>query len=82
MPSLQVRQMPEHLYQKLVEKATSEHRSIAQEAVVLLEKALEMETNKKNTRRQLIDKILRMPPPAGPHRIPDPVDLLREDRSR
>ena len=82
MPSLQVRDLPEHLYRKLVEKAASEHRSIAQETVVLLEKALEMETKRKTARRILIERILRTPPPADPQKIPDPVELLREDRGR
>jgi len=82
VPALQVRDLPDHLYRKLVEKASADHRSIAQETVVLLEKALEMETNKKTARRMLIERILRTPPPADPHKIPDPVDMLREDRGR
>ncbi|OHD26143.1 MAG: hypothetical protein A2V99_02135 [Spirochaetes bacterium RBG_16_67_19] len=81
MPSLQVRDLPEHLYRKLVEKAASEHRSIAQETVVLLEKALEMETEKKVARQELLERILKKPP-ADPKKIPDPVDLIREDRRR
>jgi plasmid stability protein len=81
VPSLQVRDLPEHLYRKLVEKAASEHRSIAQETVVLLEKALEMETEKKAVRQQLLERILKKPP-ADPKIIPDPVDLIREDRRR
>jgi plasmid stability protein len=81
VPSLQVRDLPEHLYRKLVEKAASEHRSIAQETVVLLEKALEMETEKKAVRQKLLERILRKPP-ADPKIIPDPVDLIREDRRR
>jgi len=72
VPALQVRDLPDHLYRKLVEKASADHRSIAQETVVLLEKA----------RRMLIERILRTPPPADPHKILDPVDLLREDRGR
>lgn len=82
MPSLQVRNLPEYIYRKLSEKAASEHRSIAQETIVLLEKALEMETKKKSGRRQVIEKILRTAPLADPHKIPDPVKLLREDRRR
>jgi plasmid stability protein len=82
VPALQVRDLPDHLYRKLVEKAAAEHRSIAQETVVLLEKALEMETKKKTARRMLIEKILRTPPPSDPQKIPAPVDLLREDRRR
>jgi plasmid stability protein len=82
LPSLQVRDLPEHLYRKLVERAASERRSIAQQTVVLLEKALNMETKRKIARKQLIERILRNPPPADPQQIPNPVDLLREDRGR
>jgi len=81
MPSLQVRDLPEHIYRRILERAAAEHRSIAQEAIVLLEKALDMETKKKNKRRQLIERILQTPP-ADPKKVPNPVGLIREDRSR
>jgi len=80
MPSLQVRDLPEHVYRKLKDEADSENRSIAQETVVLLREALEMQTKKKLARRLLVQRILRTPPLADPARIPDPADLLREDR--
>ena len=82
MPTLQERDLPEHIYRKLVEKAASEHRSIAQETVVLLEKALQIEQKTKLERKQLIDRILQTVPIANPQDIPDPVVLIREDRSQ
>ena len=36
MASLQVRELPENIYSLLKRKAEAEHRSIAQEAIVLL----------------------------------------------
>ena len=81
MSTLQVRNLPEHLYRRLAERASAEHRSITQETVVLLEKALNMETKNKTARRQLIDRLLKCPP-ADPRKVPDPVALLREDRDR
>ena len=51
MPSLQVRDLPEYIYRKLVEKAASEYRSIAQQTIILLKKA----------RTQIIDQILKSP---------------------
>jgi plasmid stability protein len=81
VPSLQVRNLPEHIYRRIAERASTEHRSIARETVVLLEKALNMETEKKTARQELIDRILKKPP-ANPKKIPDPVDLIREDRRR
>jgi hypothetical protein len=82
MPSLQVRDLPEHVYRKLVDKASLEHRSIAQETIVLLEKALGMEIKKKLRRKNLIQKILRTAPIADPRDLPDPVELIHQDRSR
>jgi plasmid stability protein len=82
MPSLQVRVLPEHLYRRLREEAVSENRSITQETIVLLKEALDMETRKKTARRMLVQRILRTPPPVDPQKIPDPADLLREDRGR
>lgn len=38
MPTLQVRHLPEHIYQKIVERARAKRRSIAQETVILLQK--------------------------------------------
>jgi plasmid stability protein len=81
VPSLQVRNLPEHINRRIAERASTKHRSIAQETVVLLEKALNMETEKKMARQELIDRILKKPP-ADPKKIPDPVDLIREDRRR
>jgi plasmid stability protein len=82
MPALQVRDLPEHVYRRLKDEAASENRSIAQETIVLLKEALEMETKKKLARRLLVQRILRTPSPADPQKIPDPADLLREDRGR
>ncbi|MFW5984739.1 MAG: FitA-like ribbon-helix-helix domain-containing protein, partial [Halanaerobiaceae bacterium] len=39
MPTLQVRNLPEHIYNKIVELAKEDRRSITQETIILLEKA-------------------------------------------
>ena len=41
MSSLQARELPENIYSPLKRIAEAEHRSIAQEAIVLLAKGLE-----------------------------------------
>jgi hypothetical protein len=38
MPSLQARDLPEHIYQKLLADAKSRHCSLAQQAVAVLSK--------------------------------------------
>jgi plasmid stability protein len=80
MPTLQVRHLPEHIYQKIVERAKAKRRSIAQETVMLLQKALQMEERTKELRCQLIYRLLQDPFTQGD--IPDPVLLVREDRKR
>ncbi len=80
MPSLQVRDLPEHIYQKIVQLADAERRSITQETIVLLEKALEIEKQNKERRKVLFNSIL-----AETNKIEnvlDPVPLIREDRER
>lgn len=80
MPTLQVRHLPEHIYQKIVERAKAKRRSIAQETVILLQKALQMEERAKELRCQLICRLLQ--DPFTQDDIPDPVLLVREDRER
>lgn len=78
MPSLQVRDLPEHIYDQIVELAEAERRSITQETIILLEKALKMEKQNKNHRQQLLNHIQQESPDNN--ETLDPVKLIREDR--
>lgn len=79
MPSLQVRDLPEHLYQEIVQY----RRSITQETIVLLEKALNIEKENKKRRQQLLKKIQEETnQEQNDEEILDPVKLVREDRER
>ncbi|MFN2363989.1 MAG: DUF29 family protein [Halarsenatibacteraceae bacterium] len=81
MPSLQVKDLPEHLYQEIVQLAESERRSITQETIVLLEKALNIEKENKKRRQQLLKKIQKeTSQEQTDEEILDPVKLVREDR--
>lgn len=80
MPSLQVRDLPEHIYQKIVQLADAERRSITQETIVLLEKALEIEKQNKERRKVLFNSILNETNQTPD--VLDPVPLIREDRER
>lgn len=82
MPSLQVRDLPEHIYQKIVQLADAERRSITQETIVLLEKALEIEKQNKERRKVLFNSILNETNNNQTQEILDPVPLIREDRER
>jgi predicted nucleic acid-binding protein len=58
MPFLQVRDLPEHLYQEIVQLAEADRRNITQETIVLLEKALNIEKENKKRRQKSVVKIL------------------------
>lgn len=81
MPLLQVRDIPEDLYEKLSLIAKAENRSIAQETIVLLRRALELTKERKTKRKQVLDEIadLNM---INTNNFPGPEELIREDRDR
>jgi len=82
MPTLQVRDLPEYIYEQIVDLAEAERRSITQETIILLEKALEIEKQNKNQRKKLLDHIVNETKSDNNEDIPDPVKLIREDRNR
>lgn len=82
MPTLQVRNLPEHIYNKIVELAEEDRRSITQETIILLEKALDMEKQNKKHRKKLLTKIINETKSDNFDNVPDPVPLIREDRQR
>jgi hypothetical protein len=82
MPTLQVRNVPENIYRRIVNLAELERRSIAQETLSLLESALNMDNNNKSHREKLIDCILHENENSYSVSVPDPVPLIREDRER
>jgi hypothetical protein len=79
MPSIQVRDVPLSLYRRVKKLAESERRSIAQQVIVLIERALNYEQERKDFEK-LIDRI-RQNADHYQH-LPDPVSLIREDRER
>jgi hypothetical protein len=81
VPSLQIRELREALYRMLSLKARRERRSLAQQAVIELERLSEMEAG---ARRQQALQTLREQIEAGGE-VPvsrPPVDVVREDRER
>ena len=81
MPLIQVRDVPDHIYRLLAERAKSERRSLALEAVVTLARGLQVEVDAKARRRALLATIQSSPFTDG-ERFSDPVKLVREDRLR
>jgi len=80
MPSLQVRELPENIYMLLQEKAKKSHRSISGEAIITLSKGLQTSSSHKNRRAKLLKSINKNS--IIEKELLNPVDLIREDRSR
>ncbi len=80
MPTLQVRDLPEDIYTQINYLAKKEHRSLAQETIVLLKQGITTKLGNKERRRKLLEKISDLNIDCS--RFPDPVVLIREDRER
>jgi len=81
MPLIQVRDVPEPIYRRLVEKAKEERRSLAQQTVEVLARGLQMESDAKARRKAVLQAIDASAPPRK-LKLSDPVKLIREDRQR
>ena len=80
MPILHVRNVPQHLYERIQQRAQLQRRSISAEVLILLRDALDM--NERPQARILADirrRGLYRPADAG---APESVELLRDDRER
>ncbi len=81
MPSLQIRNLPDDVYQALTYRAKRAHRSLAQQALFELRKA--MHSDRSRRREQILEEIRSS---IGAHGTQStafpPEDLIREDRER
>ena len=82
MPILQVRDLPNPIYQKLVQEAKREHRSLSQQAIVELARALNISLSAKNRRAQVIQSINEFHQHFSFEPEKDPAQMIREDRER
>jgi plasmid stability protein len=81
VPLLQVRDLPEDLYEKLSAVAAADNCSIAQETIVLLRKALGLQEERSLRRKKFFEEI-KTRKIVGVNSFPDAVALVREDRER
>jgi plasmid stability protein len=81
MATLQIRNLPDDLYQALVRKAGEERRSVSQQAIVELSRNLQLVVDARARRKRILTEIRKSHPGLG-KRLPDPVKLIREDRDR
>lgn len=82
MPSLQVRELPQNIYYLMQERAKTEHRSLAQEAVILLAKGLETTISNKQRREKLLSKIVETHKVSQATKDIDPLLWIHEGRNR
>lgn len=79
MPTLQIRDFPEELHDKLKQLAKEDNRSISQKALLLLQDAIAHE-EKLNTRERVLKRLEKYN--RNLDHLPDPVQMVREDRDR
>ena len=81
MPTLQVRDVPEHIYRRLADLAEKERRSLAQQTLVVLAKGLDVDIDPKARRREALRRISLIDRNLTKH-LPSAVKMIREDRDR
>ena len=81
MPLLQVRDFPQDIYDEIAFEAKMQNRTIAQQTIVLIKKALDKEISNQERRRRLLEKTMKMPVSEEAKKI-DVVKWIREDRER
>lgn len=82
MASLQVRELPEHLYYKLKQEAETAHRSLAQQTVITLARGLDAEVSPKMRRKVILASIQENTQELKKLSVRNPAALIREDRER
>ena len=80
MPALQVRDFPDDLYSQIGYLARREHRSLAQETVVLLKESVAQKIGNRERRKKILSQDQQISIDGST--LPDPSILLREDRDR
>ena len=82
MASLQIRELPEEIYEALSHRARDEGRSLAQQAIVELRRLPELEAQSRRleTVRRLRDRLAAPVRTSGTTSTPEA--LIREDRDR
>jgi hypothetical protein len=81
MPLLQVRDFPEDIYTEIGFMAKREHRTIAQQTIVLIKRGLGKTETNKERRKRILERIMAREIPESVQAI-DVVKLIREDHER
>ena len=81
MPSLQIRNLDQGIYDTIVALAKEESRSIAQQTVVLLRNALKIDARKIQLNNAL-ETLKSIQIRESSRKFPTSEELIREDRDR
>ena len=81
MAMIQIRGVPGHIYRRLTEQAGREHRSLAQQTLVVLSRGLGVEMDAKARRKKVLEAIAGMDH-SQTKKLRSPARLIREDRNR
>jgi len=82
MTSLQVRELPEQIYQKLKREAENKHRTLAQQTIVSLAKGLDVPLNPTRRRKKAIAELKKNAELLSKYKLSEPVKNIRKDRER
>lgn len=80
MKSLQIREVPDHIYLKLQHESKKERRSLSQQAIVTLAVGLETKLSPKERRKKLLSKIRENSTKLNLKYAKSPTEMIREDR--
>ena len=80
MPSLQIRKLPEHIYTALKEAAEKEHRSMSNQAIVLLAEGLNISIDYRHKRKKGLENIKSLKTGWAKFSDADVASWIREDR--
>jgi len=81
MPLLQVRDFPADIYEQIKFEAKQQHRTIAQQTIVLIEDGLSKEISSKERRLRALERTEKRFVPEEAKKF-DVVKAIREDRNR
>jgi hypothetical protein len=82
MTSLQIKELPEHIYLELETGAKREKRSLSEQIIIMLERGIRISENPAARRKRLMQHIRENPIVNDGTKLPDPAELIRKDRER
>ncbi|MEM7657276.1 MAG: hypothetical protein AAF399_14170 [Bacteroidota bacterium] len=82
MPSLQVRNVPEHIYQALKAAASEERRSMSQQAIIALERGLALTPDFQERRKAFLAEMAARQKSLSKFSDVDVVGWVQADRDR